>query len=290
MALFADVENDVIFEIAEALLVPVMILIVLALAVVLVELGGFFVELSRRRRRDIMRLRNVAEGTRRVLVEGGSAEQARNQVTSVAWSAAMGRTLGRLVDDWGKPDAESMMNKAIVEHDFGSLRRLERTRILVRAGPALGLMGTLIPLSPALAGLAAGDVQELSDNLRVAFSVTVIGLLIGAIAFGISLVRDRLYSQDLSDLEFVANRLTSTGPLLPVPSPPADEPEKKEGDGEKKDADAEKKEREPAEAEEPAKPPAGADAKPAAEPVKADAAAPAPDQKPAEAEKEASTS
>ena len=43
----------------------------------------------------------------------------------------------------------------------------------------------------------------------MAFSVTVIGLLIGAVAFGISLVRDRLYGQDLSDLEFVANRLTA---------------------------------------------------------------------------------
>ena len=258
MALFADVENDVIFEIAEALRVPVLILTVIALAVVLVELGGFFVELSRRRRREIGRLRSVAEGTRRTLVEGGSAERARNEVSSVAWSAAMGRTLARLVDDWGKPDAESMMAKALVEHDFVSLRRLERTRILVRAGPALGLMGTLIPLSPALAGLAAGDVQELSDNLRVAFSVTVIGLLIGAIAFGISLVRDRLYSQDLSDLEFVANRLTSTGPLLPVPSPPAAEPEKKP-EAEKKEGEAEKKD------------------------------ASEPDKKPAEAEKEAST-
>jgi len=49
-------------------------------------------------------------------------------------------------------------------------------------------MGTLIPLSPALAGLARGDVEQLSDNLRVAFSITVLGLLIGAIAFGISLV------------------------------------------------------------------------------------------------------
>ncbi len=75
--------------------------------------------------------------------------------------------------------------------------------MLVRAGPALGLMGTLIPLSPALAALASGDVAELSDNLRVAFSVTVLGLLIGAVAFGISLVRDRLYGQDLSDLEYV---------------------------------------------------------------------------------------
>ena len=46
----------------------------------------------------------------------------------------------------------------------------------------------------------------------MAFSVTVLGLLIGAIAFGISLVRDRLYGQDLSDLEFVASALTGPAP------------------------------------------------------------------------------
>jgi biopolymer transport protein ExbB/TolQ len=206
---FADLESEVIFEVAEALRVPVLILTVLALGVVVVELGGFAVELSRRRRRDLQRLRTVTEETRRLLAEGKGADEAEKTVGGVAWSAPMGRTLRLLVGEWGKPDAESMMAKALAEYDFGSLRRLERTRLLVRAGPALGLMGTLIPLSPALAGLAAGDVQELSENLRVAFSVTVIGLLIGAVAFGISLIRDRLYGQDLSDLEFVANRLTA---------------------------------------------------------------------------------
>ncbi len=303
MALFADVQNDVIFELAEALEVPVLILTVLALAVVLVELGGFFVELMRRRRRNMERLRAVAEGTRRVLVEGGGEERARREVSAVAWSASMGRTLARLVDDWGRPDAESMMAKALAEHDFGSLRRLERTRILVRVGPALGLMGTLIPLSPALAGLAAGDVQELSDNLRIAFSVTVLGLLIGAIAFGISLVRDRLYSQDLSDLEFVANRLTSTGPLMALPSPrdeKAAETEKKPADAEKKPAETDKK---PGETEKPAtetqKPvaepetkPADAEEKPVADPEKTTAAADKPaegDSTTADAGKEATT-
>jgi biopolymer transport protein ExbB/TolQ len=205
----ADLESEVIFEVAEALRVPVLVLTMLALGVVLVELGGFAVELTRRRRRDLVRLRSVTEQTRKVLADGGNPERAQETVDQVAWSASMGQTLRVLVGEWGKPDGESMMAKALAEHDFGSLRRLERTRLLVRAGPALGLMGTLIPLSPALAGLAAGDVQELSENLRLAFSVTVLGLLIGAIAFGISLVRDRLYGQDLSDLEFVANRLTS---------------------------------------------------------------------------------
>ena len=35
----------------------------------------------------------------------------------------------------------------------------------------------------------------------------MLGLVVGAVAFAISLVRDRIYGQDLSDLEFVAATL-----------------------------------------------------------------------------------
>ncbi len=105
------------------------------------------------------------------------------------------------------PDAENRIAKRLADYDYNSLRRLERTRILVRMGPALGLMGTLIPLAPALAGLADGNVTQLTDNLRVAFGVTVAGLLTGALAFGVSLIRDRIYAQDFSDVEFAAANL-----------------------------------------------------------------------------------
>ena len=74
-------------------------------------------------------------------------------------------------------------------------------------------MGTLIPLSPALTGLANGNTTALSENLRVAFSVTVVGLLVGAVAFAISLSRDRMYGQDLSDLEYVAAIISDPAPL-----------------------------------------------------------------------------
>jgi hypothetical protein len=107
----------------------------------------------------------------------------------------------------------------MAEYDYRSMKRLERTRILVRMGPALGLMGTLIPLSPALAALAEGDVQRLTDDLRVAFSVTVVGLLIGVVAFAISLVRDRLYAQDYSDVEYVLSGLSGE-PVHPSPKAP----------------------------------------------------------------------
>jgi len=97
--------------------------------------------------------------------------------------------------------------KLLQEYEFYTVKRLERTRVLVRLGPMLGLMGTLIPLSPALVALANGDTQTLAAKLRIAFSVTVIGLLIGGLAFTVSIIRDRIYSQDISDLEYLLELL-----------------------------------------------------------------------------------
>jgi hypothetical protein len=81
----------------------------------------------------------------------------------------------------------------------------------VRAGPALGLMGTLIPLAPGLTALGRGDVSALASDLRTAFAATTIGLLVGTVAFAITLIRTRMYSEDLADLERAS----------PVPSAPA---------------------------------------------------------------------
>ena len=180
-----------------------LVLALASLALVLVEAGAFGVEVVRRRRRDTGRLERVAE-TARTALEGGNVAAARGALQQVAWSGAMAATLDLIAERVRASGGGDRVAKALADFDFASLRRLERTRVLVRAGPALGLMGTLIPLAPALAGLAEGDVAQLSRNLRVAFSVTVLGLLVGAVAFAISLVRDRLYGQDLSDLEFVA--------------------------------------------------------------------------------------
>jgi biopolymer transport protein ExbB/TolQ len=206
MAPFADIEST-LFHLAEALRVPVLVATLLCLALIAVELGRFGVELARRRGRSYASLQSATDEAISLLSEQHDYEAAVVRLARISSSGSMTDALGRLVAQWGRPDREEQVAKALADFDFRAMQKLERTRSLVRLGPALGLMGTLIPLSPALAGLANGNVQQLSDNLRVAFSVTVLGLLIGAAAFVISLVRDRLYGQDLSDLEFVAGRL-----------------------------------------------------------------------------------
>ena len=203
--------EQLIFDVASALLVPVLILALAALAVTLFETGAVISEMVRRRGRNLSSLEQAADGAESAIA-ADDRDAATTALKPVARSDSMMGVLQALVAFAGLPGQQDLAAKSLADFDYGSLRRLERTRILVRAGPALGLMGTLIPLSPALEALAQGDVQKLSNNLRVAFSVTVLGLLIGAVAFAISLIRDRLYGQDLSDLEYVASRLIGESP------------------------------------------------------------------------------
>jgi biopolymer transport protein ExbB/TolQ len=206
--------ENLLFDISEALRVPVLVLALLALVVVVIEVGMLLAELFRRRGRGIDRL-DYGIAHAKAYLAAGDQQSALITVRGLGYSAPMDDALEALVVQRGLPDTEDRIAKRLAEYDYKSLRRLERTRILVRMGPALGLMGTLIPLSPALAALAGGDVQQLTDDLRVAFSMTVAGLLIGMIAFAVSLIRDRLYAQDFSDVEYVAAALGD------LPAPPA---------------------------------------------------------------------
>ena len=209
----------VLLEIAEALRYPVFGLALLALAAVLLEAGGFVIELARRRRRRFARLQQRTEQARAALRRDDRAGALR-LLDDVATSAGMAAVLRLLVVEWDQPSARERVPKALADFDLRSLKRLERTRVLVRAGPALGLMGTLIPLSPALSALGRGDVRALAEGLRVAFGVTVVGILIGMVAFTLSLVRDRLYAQDHSDLEYVAASLEAEHDAPVAAAPP----------------------------------------------------------------------
>ncbi|HUO71621.1 MAG TPA: MotA/TolQ/ExbB proton channel family protein [Solirubrobacteraceae bacterium] len=203
--------DDAIFHVANALEVPVLVLALLALAVVFIEVGRFIAELWSRSGRRVDLERAAAQTRRALLADDRSG--ALNEAETVARSAPMAEAVSVIVTHARIPGGDHRLNKALADFDYDAQKRLADTRLLVRAGPALGLMGTLIPLSPALTGLAQGNVARLASNLRVAFSVTVVGLLIGAIAFGLSLYRDRMYGQDLSDLEYLTAVINDPRPL-----------------------------------------------------------------------------
>ncbi len=97
-------------------------------------------------------------------------------------------------------------DKVLREQELAWQRDLEQLRVLVRNGPALGLMGTLIPLGPALVGLAAGDIQSMADNLIIAFATTVVGLLVAMVGGGLLSVKKAWYQGDELLVHFALER------------------------------------------------------------------------------------
>ncbi len=99
---------------------------------------------------------------------------------------------------------------ARIDHLVGQVeaalaRDVNRVRVLVRLGPCLGLAGTLIPLGPGLMALSEGDLGRLSAQLVVAFSTTVVGLLIGGISYVIAMARAHTADLVAGDIELVSD-------------------------------------------------------------------------------------
>ena len=99
------------------------------------------------------------------------------------------------------------VDKILDDAQIATERALGKLHFGVRLGPMLGLAGTLIPLGPALRTLGNSDFNNLGEQLIVSFSSTVVGLFIGALCFVMYAIRQRWYTQDLNDLEFVARTL-----------------------------------------------------------------------------------
>jgi biopolymer transport protein ExbB/TolQ len=204
--------GDGLAQIATALRVPVLIAAIVVLLLCALELGRFGTEYWRRRvhARDY----DLRELTQKALAEPQHA-------SVLAYSAPGTIAAEAMVEMATAPgiDRARVVEYALARYELKVQRRLDRTRLLVRAGPAIGLMGTLIPLAPGLAALSDGDVSALAENLRDAFGATVVGLLVGTIAFALTLARTRMYTEDLAALEQGSEALRPLPALAPVTPP-----------------------------------------------------------------------
>ena len=179
--------------ISNSLLLPVIVLLLATLAASLVSLGGFcsnYLALLRERRkhRELLgRIRSGAEPDRAALDgEGVFAEH-----------------LAELIDrNWDELECE----KIISEHELAYERELDRSRFLAKVAPMLGLMGTLIPMGPALAGLASGDIANMAYNMQIAFATTVLGCCIAGISILVLSVRKHDYADEIACLQYVLDR------------------------------------------------------------------------------------
>ena len=187
-----------LYTVSTTLLIPVMVGLLGLMAWVLVEVGGFIQEFVSRRRSSkrwqffIEELQAKPNPPERAVVT--RFFEATHYPGFLSIFAVDGRNL---------TSSSIHLGRLVASLEIDANSRLSRMSFGVRVGPILGLMGTLIPLGPALIGLASGNIQELARNLVVAFSTTVLGLFVGGVCYAISLARRRWYAQDLADIEYL---------------------------------------------------------------------------------------
>ncbi len=197
MTMLTDQFAAFIYTVATALLLPVLAIESACVVIVVFEAGRFSIEAVRRwRSRSATRVESLTP------LVGDAASGGLRAAVAKLGSGPVVVSVARALGDGSAPTHTALV-KILADAEIETARRLDRTRVLLKMGPVLGLMGTLIPISPALVGLAKGDVETLSSNLVVAFSTTVVGLFIGAVAFIVTTVRERNYEQDLADIEFL---------------------------------------------------------------------------------------
>lgn len=100
-----------------------------------------------------------------------------------------------------------LLDKIAGDYEIATNRLLNRSRLLAKVGPMLGLMGTLIPMGPALVGLATGDIASMASNMQVAFATTVVGIIIGAVGFVTLQVQQRWAANDTNILQYLVESL-----------------------------------------------------------------------------------
>ena len=189
--------SDILYWISTGLMVPVIVLLIILFIRALLLIGGFFGQyLAIRKTQALVKEKLAASNTENIDSLTGELPQ-KNPSLVVSYMLKILKA----------KESPAHIQKLLADFEIAADKDLSISKTLTKMGPMLGLMGTLIPMGPALVGLSTGDIASMAYNMQVAFATTVVGLFSAAIGFITQQVKQRWYLQDMTNLEFVAQLL-----------------------------------------------------------------------------------
>lgn len=203
--------TQMMHTISDAMTVPVVVVLLLCLVYAVYTIGSLIVEVAVERKRYCAKVPELVarieeaqpEELTRVIDEGGLlVDQADDlkELVSYLYLPCDGRT--------------EVAKRLLANQRQAYQKQINKTDVLAKITPMIGLMGTLIPLGPGLVGLGNGDVQTLSSSMQFAFDTTVAGLLGAVVFFVATKVRRSWYSDYLVSMEAAFNALLEKGELM----------------------------------------------------------------------------
>ncbi len=189
--------SDILYWISTGLLVPVILLLIYFFCRSLLMVGGFFGQYLDTRRTHLRTQEHLRTLTPDNLDDFWAELPAKSRSLFM-------RHLKELKQSEGSP---ARIEKVVADFEAAADKELTPSRMLAKMGPMFGLMGTLIPMGPALVGLSTGDIASMAYNMQVAFATTVVGLFSSAVGFAVQQIKRRWYVEEMNQLVFVAELL-----------------------------------------------------------------------------------
>jgi len=189
-----EIISKSLFWVANSLLIPDIIILLILFGRSLLLVGGFYNQMMLKRRNDTLFNRKIKALTPTTVNELQSLLPEKDNSLFVKYLRELLR---------------SESNEAYSDYLLCSLENeadkdLSLSKMLAKMGPVLGLIGTLIAMSPALVGLSTGDISGMAYNMQVVFATTVVGLVISAIGLVTLQFKQRWYAKDIYNLEYIS--------------------------------------------------------------------------------------
>lgn len=180
-----------IYLMASSIFLPVLVLLSGLTIWLVIHAGGFFgLWLNRKRLPDQVRTGQAAARTL-------SLERAAD------FSRPVREFLEKLQAVKMAPCPEIGALNLLKDCEHQLWQSLDGLKLIVRIGPGLGLIGTLIPMGTGLAALGQGDLTRLSSDLVVAFTTTVVGMTLGLAGYFFFTIQRRWVEQDVKHMALV---------------------------------------------------------------------------------------
>ena len=195
-----EIISDILYWISTGLLVPVIVILIILFIRALLLIGSFFGQYLTIRKSSAQVRKALTDVTVETLDEVIAKLPKKDNVIVIAYIKKMISSRNNRAE----------VKRLLAEFEIDADKDLGLSKMLVKLGPMLGLMGTLIPMGPALAGLASGDIESMARNMQVAFATTVTGLVAAAIGYVTQQVKQRWYLQDITNLEYLSEVISNS--------------------------------------------------------------------------------
>ena len=190
--------SQILFLVSDSLLIPDIIVLLVLFVRALLLVGSFYNRFITKYKND----RQLNEA-----IKGFSAEkvEALKNLLPERDNSLYIQYLRDLLDH--NPD-EAYYDYIISNFENEGEKDIATSKLLAKVGPVLGLIGTLIAMSPALTGLSTGDISKMASTMQVVFATTVVGLVISLVGLVTLQFKQRWYSKEINNLEYISRVLT----------------------------------------------------------------------------------